>query len=245
MQVSAIIHLFHKKGRTTNSRYGQFIRPDKSPHPEAQDLHLWLGRELSIEEFNEQLPKAIRSVMTTDPVSCKILVRPGADEAGSAEAIEALKKEHAEALEAVQAGVNTFTEEVNAQIAAANEELASKAARIAELEDEHEAALAAARADIATKDTHILALQTALDALQLASDATKPVVVPPDVIVDEVNPSPESLESSPTPVVEAAPVVAGEQPQDAAPQTTTPVPEVKAADKSVRAPVQKPGKAKK
>lgn len=133
-QVSAIIFLFHKKGRTTNSRYGQFIRPDKSPHPEAQDLHLWLGRELSIEEFNEQLPKAIKSVLTTDPVACKIIVRPGEEaEAGSAEALEALKKEHAEAVEAMQAGVNAFTADVNGKLEAAQAEIEARDARIAEL----------------------------------------------------------------------------------------------------------------
>jgi len=156
--VSAIIHLFHKKGRTTNSRYGQFIRPDKSPHPDAQDLHLWLGRELSIDEFNVELPKAIRSVLTTDPVSCRILVRPGADEAGTAEAIEALKAEHAAALEAVQARVNAFTAQANSDIAllnAANDEQAA----------------------------HIRTLETELAALQGASDATnleslEPVTVP-------------------------------------------------------------------
>jgi len=160
--VSAIIFLFHKKGRTTNARYGQFVRPDKSPHPEAQDLHLWQGRELSIAEFNDELPKAIRSVLTTDPVGCRILVRPGADEAGGA---ETLKAEHAAALEAVQAGVNEFTAEANLTIAAANEELAAKAA-------------------------HIRVLETELAALKGASDATNPSLEPSPAPLVEAAPSP-------------------------------------------------------
>ena len=180
-QVSAIIFLFHKKGRTTNSRYGQFVRPDKSPHPEAQDLHLWLGRELSVEEFNLELPKALRSVLTTDPVSCKVIIRASADEAGSAEIIEALKAEHASALEAVQAGVNAFTATANSDIAllnAANDDLVAKCQ----------------------------SLETELADLKSASDANKP----------------ELLEPSPAPLVEAAPVPAGESVQVAVPPESAP-----------------------
>jgi hypothetical protein len=164
-KVSAIIFLFHKKGRTTNSRYGQFVRPDKSPHPDAQDLHLWLGRELTIDEFNDELPKAIRSVLTTDPVSCRIIVR-GADEADTTEAIETLKAEHAAALEAVQAGVNAFTAEANSNIAllnAANDEQA----------------------------VTIRTLETELAALKGASDATKPESLEPsEAPVVEAAPAP-------------------------------------------------------
>ena len=125
-QVTAIIHLV-KRGRTTTARYGQFLRPDKAPHACATDLHLWLGRELSIQEFNEQLPKAIRSVLSTDTVYAQIIEREVPGDEPDAAALETLKKEHEEALASVQQGVNEFTAEHN-------EKLEWVRDRIAELE---------------------------------------------------------------------------------------------------------------
>ena len=135
--VTAIIHLV-KKGRTANSRYGKFLRPDKAPHADATDLHLWEGRELSIKEFNELMPVAIRSVVATDTVFGKIIVREVEGTEGDAAELETLKKEHEAAIEAlktefqtnlteVQVGVNEFTATHNAKLAQA-------IARIAELE---------------------------------------------------------------------------------------------------------------
>ena len=135
--VTAIIHLV-KKGRTANSRYGKFLRPDKAPHADATDLHLWEGRELSIQEFNELMPVAIRSVVATDTVFGKIIVREVESAEGDAAEMEKLKKEHEAKIEAlktefqtnlaeVQVGVNEFTSTHNAKLAQAM-------ARIAELE---------------------------------------------------------------------------------------------------------------
>ena len=125
-QVTAIIHLV-KRGRTTTARYGQFLRPDKAPHPCATDLHLWLGRELSIQEFNEMLPKAIRSVLSTDTVYAQIIERevPG-DEPDAAD-LEAVKAEHAAQIAMIQAGLDEFTAEHNKNLEEAR-------ARILELE---------------------------------------------------------------------------------------------------------------
>lgn len=125
-QVTAIIHLV-KRGRTTTARYGQFLRPDKAPHPCATDLHLWLGRELSIQEFNEMLPKAIRSVLSTDTVYAQIIERevPG-DEPDAAD-LEAVKAEHAAQIAMIQAGLDEFTAEHNKNLEDAR-------ARILELE---------------------------------------------------------------------------------------------------------------
>ena len=65
--VSFLIHL-RKMSRNASSRYGRFFRPDKPPHPEAQDLHLWLGRELTLQEFNAEFGPAVKSVLPTDTV---------------------------------------------------------------------------------------------------------------------------------------------------------------------------------
>ena len=43
MKVTAVIHLL-KQSRYTNAKVGQFLRPDKAPHPSVEGLHLWLGR---------------------------------------------------------------------------------------------------------------------------------------------------------------------------------------------------------
>jgi hypothetical protein len=209
-QVTAIIHLV-KRGRTTTARYGQFLRPDKAPHPCATDLHLWLGRELSIQEFNEQLPKAIRSVLSTDTVYSQIIERevPGDEPDAAAletlkkaheEAMEALKGEHAVALANVQQGVNEFTAEHNEKLEWARD-------RIAELE----AAIPAA--DPAGGET------TKPEAV-----ASEPAS---DTISKDAGPSSEVGEP---PVVEAAPSAAGEQSADAA-ATPSDKPKAKAKDK--------------
>lgn len=122
-QVTAIIHLV-KRGRTTTARYGQFLRPDKAPHPCATDLHLWLGRELSIQEFNEQLPKAIRSVLSTDTVYAQIIER---EVEHPTEDLEAVKAEHAAQIAMIQAGLDEFTADHNKNLEEAR-------ARILELE---------------------------------------------------------------------------------------------------------------
>lgn len=218
-QVTAIIHLV-KRGRTTTARYGQFLRPDKPPHACATDLHLWLGRELSIQEFNEQLPKAIRSVLSTDTVYAQIIEREvEGDQTDAAalealkqaheKAMEALKSEHAQALQAVQQGVNDFTAEHNEKLEWARD-------RISELEASLASAAAAPAAETA------------------AGDATKPGAVASetasDTISQDAGPSSEVGEPS---VVEAAPLAAGEQPADAAatPASSDKTPKVKAKDK--------------
>jgi hypothetical protein len=132
MKITAAIHLL-KRSRNANARYGKFVRPDKAPHPSLQDLHLWLGRELSIEEFNREFPAAVKCVLTTDQVFGTIIEREGEDDATKND-LEALKQEHEDKLAAIQSGVNAFTADANLQIAAANDQLATQAARIAELE---------------------------------------------------------------------------------------------------------------
>jgi|GEM_PF-3419186 len=205
-QVTAIIHLV-KRGRTTTARYGQFLRPDKAPHACATDLHLWLGRELSIQEFNEQLPKAIRSVLSTDTVYAQIIEREMEGDEPAAAALEAMKKEHEDALAAlkvehaaalanVQQGVNEFTAEHNEKLEWARD-------RIAELEA----------------------------ALPVAGEATKPEVMAVEPASDTISKDagPSSEVGAP-PVVEAAPSAAGEQSADAA-ATISDKPKAKAKDK--------------
>ena len=207
-QVTAIIHLV-KRGRTTSARYGQFLRPDKAPHECATDLHLWLGRELSLQEFNEQMPKAIRSVLSTDTVFAQMIERevPGDEPAAAAldalkkeheDALAALKTEHEQALASVQQGVNEFTAEHN-------EKLEWARARIASLE----AALAEA-----TKPEPVI----------VEAGESAEVNIPGEA-------APPSCEVGKLPVVEAAPSAAGEQLADAA-ATPTDKPKAKAKAKA-------------
>lgn len=137
--VSFLIHL-RKMSRNASSRYGRFFRPDKPPHPEAQDLHLWLGRELTLQEFNAEFGPAVKSVLPTDTVFGRAIEREidvdASGDAGHAAALEALKKQHADEIAAIQAGVNAFTAQANLDIAAANECMKQQAARITELENQ-------------------------------------------------------------------------------------------------------------
>lgn len=110
-KVTAIIHVT-ERSRFVPGRYGQFVRPDGQP------LHLWLGRELTIAEFNEQWPKAVKSV--PDTVHVQIIERP--DESDTI-----LKSDHKQAMSAVQASVDEFTKQCN-------DIIATKYARISELE---------------------------------------------------------------------------------------------------------------
>lgn len=110
-KVTAIIHVT-QRSRFVPGRYGQFVRPDGQP------LHLWLGRELTIAEFNEHWPKAVKSV--PDTVHVQIIERP--DESDTI-----LKSDHEQAMSAVQAGVDEFTKQCN-------DIIATKDARISELE---------------------------------------------------------------------------------------------------------------
>lgn len=110
-KVTAIIHVT-ERSRFVPGRYGQFVRPDGQP------LHLWLGRELTIAEFNEQWPKAVKSV--PDTVHVQIIERP--DESDTI-----LKADHEQAMSAVQAGVDEFTKQCN-------DIIATKDIRISELE---------------------------------------------------------------------------------------------------------------
>lgn len=194
-QVTAIIHLI-KKGRTANSRYGKFLRPDKAPHPDATDLHLWEGRELSIQEFNELMPVAIRSVVATDTVFGKIIVREVEAAKGDAALLETLKKEHEQTLQNLKAEHQTNLEQVQQSVN--------------EFVQTHNANLELAKTRIAE-----------LEAQILASEATKPEVVASEPATDTI-----SEESHETSVVEAAPSVAGEQPAVAAATVETAQPEM-------------------
>ena len=200
-QVTAIIHL-EKRGRSASGRYGKFLRPDKCPHPQATDLHLWEGRELSIVEFNEMFPVAMRSVMGTDRVFGQVIEREVEGEALDPEAlaklkaeheaaIEELNREHGEALKFVQGEVNDFTEKHNA--------------RVKTLED--------------TIDD----LRTQLEFRQQPTSQPNPEAEKPaDETISE-----ETAQVA-DPLVEAAPPVAGEQPEASVTAETVTAPKKKA-----------------
>lgn len=114
-QITAIIHISQRSGFAP-ARYGQFVRADGQPN--GQKLHMWLGRELTIAEFNEQFPKAVKSV--PDEVFAKIIERPDENDT-------VLKSDHEKAMSAVQAGVDEFTKQCN-------DIIATKDTRILELE---------------------------------------------------------------------------------------------------------------
>lgn len=145
--ISFLIHL-RKMNRNSNARYGRFVRPDKPPHPDATDLHLWLGRELSLEEFNEQFDVAVRSVLTTDTVFGKAITREVLEPAGEADLalLESLKRQHAEEIAAIQEMVNTFTADANVKLREASAQIEEKQLRIQDLERQLAEAVKAAEA---------------------------------------------------------------------------------------------------
>lgn len=110
--ISVIIHL-RKQSNFAPARIGQFVRPDK------QELHMWLGREMTLAEFDAQWLKAVKSI-PTETVHVKHVVREVPD---NAEASYEAK------IQALQNGVNEFTD-------LCNEQLAIRDARIAALEAE-------------------------------------------------------------------------------------------------------------
>ena len=133
--VSAIIHL-RRQGRFSPARSGQFVRPDKPPHPDAEGLHLWQGRALTVEEFNTEWAKAVRTQAGgMEALHATLLLTPIEGEQGgaAAEEIAKLKAAHEEQISNVQEGVDEFVAKHNATLAA-------KDARIAELEALLEAA---------------------------------------------------------------------------------------------------------
>lgn len=141
MSVSVLIHL-PKQSRHVCAKIGQFFRPDKPPCPEAADLHLWLGRPLTAQEFNVEFPQAVNRMQGTLPVLAKLIEQTSPEESApvgdgiSREAldqIEALKKQHAEEIARIQEGVNEFTAQHNATVQRLEEENASLRAQIEQL----------------------------------------------------------------------------------------------------------------
>lgn len=123
MSVRAIIYV-SQKSRWAPARYGQFVRPDNQP------LHLWKGRELTVEEFNEEWPKAVKSV--TDEVHAKILV----DSEAAAVGENFISKEvHEKALNEAQAAVDEFTKQCNARLEGLQQALDEATARETDLKN--------------------------------------------------------------------------------------------------------------
>lgn len=122
-----------KMSRHAPGRYGQFLRPDdgQEPCPEVRGLHLYLGRALTREEFNEHFPKAIASLpigYTNDvPVGMVCETSGEPVKAAQTDEVEQLKRQHADEVARIQQAVNEFT-------ATHNENLRQAQSRIEELE---------------------------------------------------------------------------------------------------------------
>lgn len=212
--VTAIIHL-EKRGRSASGRYGKFLRPDKCPHPQATDLHLWEGRELSIAEFNEMFPIAMRSVVGTDRVFGQIIVRE-VDVEGDAletEAMDKLKKEHEAAIEELNAEHGEALKFVQAEKA---EAVSLSQDVVNAFTATHNANLAEAKARIEELEAIILGYTS-----QPNPAAEKPAA---ETISEEGS----QVEA---PLVEAAPPVAGEQPE----ASVTAIPDAKAEELKAKA----------
>jgi len=130
MKVTAVIHLL-KQSRFTNARVGGFLRPDKAPHPSVEGLHLWLGRELTADEFNEQFQKAVASVPLTpsNVIFGRVIVRADETDASSVDVAGDLQAKFDAQVAEMQAGVDRFVAEHNASLQALQ-------VRVAELEAE-------------------------------------------------------------------------------------------------------------
>ena len=130
MKVTAVIHLL-KQSRYTNARVGGFLRPDKAPHPSVEGLHLWQGRELTPDEFNEQFQKAVASVPLTpsNVIFGRVIVRADETDAPSVDVAGDLQAKFDGQVAEMQAGVDRFVAEHNASLQALQ-------ARVAELEAE-------------------------------------------------------------------------------------------------------------
>lgn len=130
MKVTAVIHLL-KQSRYTNARVGEFLRPDKAPHPSVDGLHLWQGRELTADEFNEQFQKAVASVPLTpsNVIFGRVIVRPDETDAPAVDVAGDLQAKFDAQVAEMQAGVDRFVAEHNASLQALQ-------SRVAELEAE-------------------------------------------------------------------------------------------------------------
>ena len=130
MKVTAVIHLL-KQSRFTNARVGGFLRPDKAPHSSVEGLHLWQGRELTADEFNEQFQKAVASVPLTpsNVIFGRVIVRADETDASSVDVAGDLQAKFDAQVAEMQAGVDRFVAEHNASLQALQ-------VRVAELEAE-------------------------------------------------------------------------------------------------------------
>jgi len=130
MKVTAVIHLL-KQSRFTNARVGGFLRPDKAPHSSVEGLHLWQGRELTADEFNEQFQKAVASVPLTpsNVIFGRVIVRADETDAPSVDVADDLQAKFDAQVAEMQAGVDRFVAEHNASLQALQ-------VRVAELEAE-------------------------------------------------------------------------------------------------------------
>ncbi len=107
-----------KQSRHAPAKYGQFFKPAKAPAKEVEDRHLWLGRALTREEFNDEFPKAIKSLPIGYTQDIPIGIVAKNPEAASLSEIEDLKAKHAEEIRLIQEGVDTFTAEHNTNLRA-------------------------------------------------------------------------------------------------------------------------------
>lgn len=136
MKVFAIITLLHPLSRAGSDRWGPFVRG------RGMNEHRWLGDKnegrLTVEEFNEQFPRAVKFAGPDRPLVGRILVE--SEESGE-DGPSLSVQEHESKIAEIQAGLNAWTEEHNQKLAAAQVELDARqrtiddlTAKIAELE---------------------------------------------------------------------------------------------------------------
>lgn len=207
MKTLAVITLLHPMSRAASERWGPFLRVKDERN------HWWLGRKLTIEEFNTEFPKAVKFAGTDRPLVGLIYVE---NEDGQAESTEPVAMitvaEHEAKIADIQAGVNDWQAEQNAKIEAAQAQITSleqardqAQARILELEAQIAASAAKPTVDEST-DTlskEPAEVGTAPGSEEPDSPGAVDQATPPDSPVD---PAPD-IAPEPTPETATTPKV--------------------------------------
>jgi hypothetical protein len=178
MKITAVITLLHPQSRAASDRWGSFLRI------KGERNHWWMGRKLTVEEFNAEFPKAVKFAGPDRPLVGLLFVE-GEGEGDAPEATEPVATITVEAHDAkiadIQAGVNAWQTDQNSKLEAAATQIADleKAfadaqARVIELESLLEAAKSQSVIVEATSEGTTTTISEELDASASASPGSVP-----------------------------------------------------------------------
>lgn len=173
MKITAVITLLHPQSRAASDRWGSFLRIN------GERNHWWLGRKLTVEEFNEEFPKAVKFAGPDRPLVGLIFVEGEGDAPEATEPVATITVEaHDAQIADIQAGVDAWQADQNLKLEAAATQIADleqarlqAQARIFELENLLEAAKAHILSDV-DKDLAEDATTTISEELDASASAS-------------------------------------------------------------------------